>query len=337
MASGIVFRGTDGFNSVQSFTTALTLAQAMTTALMDLTIAECEMGSYDGQDPAFAAYTDALDEARTRVLALCNDLLALPMATVQAAYLQRAAILVRTVVGSDDPAEVERIGSALSVTRWIWQVPGTLPGHHLYIEALGAALEALLKYIDGPNGPQDDPPTAAPHLTIHAGSWDSATYPVPVAHTAMSAAFTGLLRNLDACVAAERRIQRDIVPDALAPECAEDLRAAEAAKEVLITHLAEVLDQPVERALDRPLGLLARDLKALLSIEDDGDRVHLHGLMVRNADLLLVRGSAPATRRVRALQVHYFRSVARLMAMEDYGGSGPGPQDIGPNAAGLAA
>jgi hypothetical protein len=201
-------------------------------------------------------------------------------------------------------------------------------------------LDAVRADLDGPDAPQDDPPTAGPHLAMDPGPSEAPAehpVPVPVAHTAMSAAFTGLLSDLDACVAAERRIQRDIVPDALAPECAEDLRAAEAARENLVARLAEVLDQPVARALDRPLGLLARDLDALLSMEDDGDRLHLHGLMVRNADLLLVRGGAPAARRVRALQARFFQSLARLMALEDYGGSGPGPEDDGPDGPGPAA
>jgi hypothetical protein len=67
---------------------------------------------------------------------------------------------------------------------------------------------------------------------------------------------------------------------------------------------------------------LALGLHTLLSVEDDGDRAHLHEVLAEAADLLLVPGQRPAAQRVRALQLHFFRSVAALMTMADYRGPG---------------
>jgi hypothetical protein len=329
-----------GFNSAQSpsSTSLLAIARAMTASLVDLTAAERDMGDNPGCfDPALCAYRAAVDDARARVLAQCDALVARPHATLQASCLQRVAALVRTVVGSGDAGEVSRIRVALGVARWFWQVPEALPGRRFYNAALDRALDALSAFIDAPNGPQEDPPTAGPHLAMGAGDWPAANQPVPVAHSAVSFAFAGLLRDLDACVAAVGRIQRDVVTDTASPEFAQDFSAAEAAEEDLLPRLTHVLDQPVERDLDLPLSLLALNLKALLSMEDDGDRVHLHGLMTQNAGLLLVPGGQPAARRVRALQEHFFWSVARLMSMEDYGGQSWGPEDDGPDAPGYLA
>ena len=103
--------------------------------------------------------------------------------------------------------------------------------------------------------------------------------------------------------------------------------------------LAEVIDAPEQRPFDRPLRLLSRGLQTLLSVEDAGDRAFLHAVMAENADLLLVRGGTPGARRARSLQLHFFRSVAQLLEMEDYGGTGPGPgpEDDGPDGPGPAA
>jgi len=225
-------------------------------------------------------------------------------------------------------------------SRWVWQLPTTVPGHRVCNEVLDAALDALGSYIDQPEGPQDSPPTAGPQLLMGAGpAANGEDHPVPVAHTEVSAAFSALLRDLDVCVAAERRIQRDVVGDnVFAPQFASDLAAAEAAREDLLVRLAGVTALPEQRDLDRPLRLLAKGLHALLSVEDNDDRQHMHALMAGSIDLLLVRGDAPAARRVRALQRHYFRAVARLMSMADYGGRGAGPDDDGTDdAPGLAA
>ncbi len=342
MAKNYVTRCASGFNSAlpsNSIITALVGARAMTRALVELTAAERDLGDDGGFDPALSAYQVAVDEARARVLGHCEALIAQDPATLQAASLQRVAALVATVVQSGDPVEVAGIRSALTVARWVWQLPATVPGHTFHNAALDAALDALSAYIDGPVGPQDTPPAAGPQMVMEAGpAEDREAHPHATAHTEVSRAFNGALRCLEACVVTERRIQRDVVgDDVFAPEVASDLAAAEAAREDLLTRLAEVTALPEQRDLDRPLRLLAQALQALVSVEDDGDRQHMHGVMAGSADLLLVRGDAPVERRVRALQRSFLDSVAQLMSMEDYGGKGAGPDDDRPNAPGLAA
>jgi len=329
-----------GFNSASPFTFSLSpliRARAMTRALVDLTAAERDLGDDAGFDPALSAYRAAADEARARVLGHCEALCVQPPATLQVASLQRVAALVATVVQSADPVEVARIRAGLDVARWVWSVPTSLKGHRVCNGALDTALDALGAYIDAAEGPQGTPPTAGPQLLMGPGSVAVTDHPVPVAHTEVSAAFTALLCCLDACVAAERRIQRDVVANVFAPEVASDLAAAEAAREELLARLAEVAALPERRDLDRPLRLLAKALHALVSVEDDGDRQHMHAVMAGSTDLLLVRGDAPAARRVRLLQRSFLDGVAQLMSMEDYGGRGAGPEDDHPDAPGLAA
>ncbi|MDF1855560.1 hypothetical protein [Pseudooceanicola sp.] len=343
MAKYYVTRGAGGFNSALPFTftlSPLVLARAMTRALVDLAAAERELGDETGFDPALSAYRAAVDEARTRVLEHCEALIAHAPATLQAASLQRVAVLVDTVIRSGDPVEVARIRASLQVARWVWQLPTTVPGHAFYNAALDAALDALGGYIDGPDEPQDTPPAAGSQTVMEAGAAvERDDHSIPTAHTEVSRAFTALVHGLEACVAAERRIQRDVVgDDVFAPEVASDLAAAEAAREDLLVRLAEVTALPEQRGLDRPLQLLAKGLHALVSVEDDDDRQHMHAVMAGSADLLLVRGDAPAVRWVRAAQRRFLDGVARLMSMEDFGGRGAGPDDDGTDdAPGLAA
>ena len=342
MAKYYVTRSAGGFNSAlssNSIISQLIRSRAMTRALVDLTAAERDLGDDGCFDPALAAYRAAVDEARARVLGHCEALIAQPLVTLQTAGLQRVAVLVGSVIRSGDPVEVARIRAGLTVARWAWQLPTTVPGHAFYNSALDAALDALGGYIDGADEPEHTPPAASVQMAMGAGPAVHREYhAVPVAHTEVSAAFSALLRDLDACVAAERRIQRDVVGgDVFAPQFAADLAAAEAAREDLLARVGEVTALPERRDLDRPLRLLAKALQALVSVEDDGDRQHMHAVMAGSADLLLVRGDAPAARRVRALQRHYFHAVARLMSMADYGGRGAGPDDDRPDAPGLAA
>jgi hypothetical protein len=342
MAKNYVTPRADGFNSAPSSTfnlSSLIRVRAMTRALIALTAAEGELGDETGFDPALSAYRAAVDEARGRVIGHCEALIAQPLVTLQTAGLQRVAMWVATVIRYEDPVEVDSIRSSLQVARWAWQLPTTVPGHAFCNSALYASLDALGSYIDGPDGPEHTPPAAVSETVMAAGApVERDDHPVPVAHTEVSAAFSTLLRELDACVAAERRIQRDVVgDDVFALEVASDLAAAEAAREDLLARLAEVTALPEQRDLDRPLRLLAKALLTLLSVEDDGDRQHMHAVMAGSADLLLVRGDAPVARRVRLLQRSFLDGVAQLMSMEDYGGREAGPDDDRPDAPGLAA
>jgi hypothetical protein len=125
------------------------------------------------------------------------------------------------------------------VARWVWQVPSDLPGHRFHNATLEDALNVLGGYIDGSDAPRDTPPAAGPQTVMGAGPAADRD-DLPTAHTDVSRAFTGLLRCLATSVAAERRIQRDVVTDVFAPEVAADLAAAESAREALLARLAEV-------------------------------------------------------------------------------------------------
>jgi hypothetical protein len=335
MAKKYVTGRVSGFNSAQPATTSLfVLARAMTEALVALTQAEHSPNGGVGNGPALPALAETVSSARARVLSYCAALVARPVTDLKATCLQRVAVLVRTVLLPEDVGEVARIRTALAVARWVWQVPAPIEGYRLYNGVLDAALDALIAYIDGPNAPQN-PSAPTPAAPVKGGLWAADAAPVPVVHTELSYAFSGFLRGLDACVVAERRIQRDVVPNVFAAGFKQDLQVAQMAREDLQARLTHLTSVPQERGLDRPLLLLGRTLRAILSVEDDGDRLYLHTVMAENADLLMVRGAHPTARMVRLLQAHFFKSVAQLMSMDDDGGRGP--KDDSPDAPELSA
>jgi len=157
---------------------------------------------------------------------------------------------------------------------------------------------------------------------------------ITVAQTAVSYGFAELLRLLDACIAAERPLQRGVA-DIFAANFDTALSEAEQARDALLASLTAVIDIPEERPTDRVLRLMAMALKTLLSIESDEDRVYLADTVMQNAQLLEVQGAHPTVRAVRRVQQHFFRSCAVLMSMEDFGG--PGPDDDGACGPMLAA
>lgn len=157
---------------------------------------------------------------------------------------------------------------------------------------------------------------------------------ITVAQTAVSYGFAELLRSLNACIAAERPLQRGVA-DIFATGFDTALAEAEEARDALLTSLSAVIDLHEERPTDRVLRLMAMALKTLLSLECDEDRVFLADTLMQNAQLLEVRGSHPTMRAVRRVQQHFFRSCAVLMSMEDFGG--PGPDDDGACGPSLAA
>ncbi|MBK5944879.1 hypothetical protein CCR83_00055 [Rhodobacter veldkampii DSM 11550] len=157
---------------------------------------------------------------------------------------------------------------------------------------------------------------------------------ITVAQTAVSYGFAELLRSLDACIAAERPLQRGVA-DIFAPNFDTALAEAEQARDALLASLSTVIDLHEERPSDRALRLMAMALKTLLSIECDEDRVYLADALMQNAQLLEVQGAHPTMRAVRRVQQHFFRSCVVLMSMQDFGG--PGPDGDGACGPALAA
>lgn len=157
---------------------------------------------------------------------------------------------------------------------------------------------------------------------------------ITVAQTAVSYGFAELLRSLDACIKAERPLQRGVA-DIFATNFDTALAEAEQARHAIFASLTAVIELHEELPTDRVLRLMAMALKTLLSIECDEDRVYLAGTLMQNAQLLEVQGAHPTMRAVRRVQQHFFRSCAVLMSMEDFGG--PGPDDDGACGPVLAA
>lgn len=157
---------------------------------------------------------------------------------------------------------------------------------------------------------------------------------ITVAQTAVSYGFTELLRSLDACIAAERPLQRGVA-DIFAANFDTALTEAEQARDALLASATAVIEVPEDLPTDRVLRLMAMALKSLLSIECDEDRVYLADTLMQHAQLFEVRGSHPTMRKVRRVQQHFFRSCAVLMSMQDFGG--PGPDGDGACGPALAA
>jgi hypothetical protein len=156
---------------------------------------------------------------------------------------------------------------------------------------------------------------------------------ITVAQTAVSYGFAELLRSLDACIAAERPLQRGVA-NIFATGFDTALAEAEEARDALLASLTAVIELPEERPTDRVLRLMAMALKSLLSIECDVDRMYLADALIQNAQLLKVQGAHPTMRAVRRVQQHFFRSCAVLMSLEDFGGPGPdGDGACGPSLA----
>jgi hypothetical protein len=99
-------------------TSLLANARAMTTALVDLTAAERDLGA-PGFNPAVPAGRAAVEDAR--VLALCDDIVARPMARVQAACLQRQG-------GAEPPSSSCSDGGARAWHSRVCQCPLLAPG-----------------------------------------------------------------------------------------------------------------------------------------------------------------------------------------------------------------
>jgi hypothetical protein len=157
---------------------------------------------------------------------------------------------------------------------------------------------------------------------------------VPLAHTRVSRAFAGLLRDLDACIHTEAPLQRGVA-DIFAPEFDAALAKAETARAHLMVRLDHLIDLPAQRAADHPLRLMALFLRTLLAIEDDEDRAYIHATVAQHAHLLDVAGADPSARRLRGLQSHFFSSCDTLMRLEDF--NAPGPDNDGDGGPAMAA
>jgi len=145
-----------------------------------------------------------------------------------------------------------------------------------------------------------------------------------VAHTAISHLFIEVLRDLETLVDAEGLLQRGVAV-VCGSQFDAHLTAAELAREELMTRLSLLIAAADQRAMDRPLRLMGAMLRMLLSMEADGDRIHLFSSLIETSPLMIIPGAHPVTRMVRALTHRFFDGVSALMALEDFGGPGYDP------------
>jgi len=141
------------------------------------------------------------------------------------------------------------------------------------------------------------------------------------AHTPVSKAFNHLVACLDAFV--EREQQLDVPDtDVLSTAFKAALTDAEAAREALCESVGDVLIAPDYRPEDRGLRRLAHVLYVMLTMEDDGDRQHLHQSTIQHRDIFATDGQSPAARLTRRLSASYFSHFDDLASLREFGGDG---------------
>lgn len=309
MAKQYVTRRAAGFNSaLPSDTTLLASARAMTTALVELTSAESDLGGYDGQDPALSAYTGAVDAARDRVLAHCAALLSRESVSDMVRGLQLVTQMVRTAVTTDKAAEVALIRNLCEMREQTVLFRIYNPGKPGYDAVMDAALDALSAYAAGPGDSRG--------LGLSGE--------VSVAHSAMSLHFNRLLGAMEHLIHAEQAIQRRVAGDVLCPRFGAAMNGAEAALTAMQDRILGVLAADLSRDEDRKLWELGFALRSLLDRAADETQQGFFDLLMHYQEFFMVSGGNAVTRRTREMQARYFYLLQQMMTLEDFGGPGPG-------------
>ena len=157
--------------------------------------------------------------------------------------------------------------------------------------------------------------TANTTAAVHSKDWAHA-------HTPVSKSFNHLVACFDAFV--EREQQLDVPDtDVLSTAFKAALTDAEAAREALCESVGDVLIAPDYRPEDRGLRRLAHVLYVMLTMEDDGDRQHLHQSTIQHRDVYAIDGKSSAARLTRRLSASFFRHFDDLASLREFGGDGP--------------
>jgi hypothetical protein len=324
MATHHVPRQVAGFNSAQfPSISPLALAPAMVAALVDLTDAERDLDGYVGQDPALAAYTDAVDAARARVLTHCAVILAAETADEMAHGLQMATKMVRTVLTTETPTEVAMIRNILAMRHNTVLFPLYRAGLPRYNALLDTAFDALAAYIalPAPGG----------EVVDHEEMSCSAT----VAHTGMSRCFTALLGAMARFVRADQMLQRPVAGDVRAPQFTSAMASAEDALTAMHDALHQVMAADLLRREDRALWEMGYGLFSLIGQDDDDARLFLFHTLVDYQPQFMVPGTHAVARQTRQMQARFFELAAEMMQLQDFGG--PDPDGDGACGPALAA
>lgn len=217
---------------------------ALVGALVQLTSAERDLGGYDGQDPALAAFSGAVDAARARALTQCAVILAGETADEMGYGLQMAAKMVRTVLKTETPTEVAMIRNILAMRHETVLFPLYRAGLPRYNALLDTAFDALAAHIALPG--------TGGEVVDHEGMVGmscSAT----VAHTRMSRCFTDLLGTIDRFVRADQMLQRPRAGDVRKPPFGLAMQRSEAALTAMFDALHQVMAADLNRREDRAL------------------------------------------------------------------------------------
>ena len=297
---------------------------ALVGSLVDLTSAERDLGGYDGQDPALAAFTGAVDAARVRTLTHCAVLLAGETVDEMAYGLQITAKMVRTVLTTDKPTEVAIIRNLILMRNQTVLFPLFRPDHPRYNALLDRTFDALAAHIALPG-------TVGAACPVMVEGMTGTPF---VAHTEMSHSFTGLLGAMDQFVCAEQPLQRPVAGDVREGPFGLSMQNAEAALTAMHAALHRVMAADLLRREDQALWEMGYALYNLIA-KDDEARLFLFETLIDYQSYFMVPGAHAVARRTRQMQARFFSLIAALMSLEDFGG--PGPDGDGACCPALAA
>jgi len=281
---------------------------ALAASLVQLTDAERDLDGYDGQDPALAAYTGAVDAARDRVLTHCAVILAGESVDEMARGIQMVTKMVRATVTTDKASEVALIRNLCEMRAQTVLFRIYKPSKPGYNAMMDKALGALAAYAAGPG---------ASHTLGLSGE-------VTVAHSAMSLRFNRLLGAMEHLIRAEQTIQRRVAGDVLGPRFGAAMNGAEAALSAMQDRLLCVLAADLTRDEDRKLWELGFALRSLIDRGADETQWGFFDLLMAHQEFFMVSGGSAVARRTREMQARYFQLIQQMMTLEDFGGPGPG-------------
>jgi hypothetical protein len=295
----------------------------MIAALVDLTDAERDLDGYVGQDPSLSAYTDAVDAARARALTYCAVILACETEDEMAYGVQIAAKMVRTVLTTEKPTEVAMIRNIVAMRRDTLLFPLYRANLPRYNGLLDTAFDALAAYI------------ALPEPGGEVVDHEEISYSATVAHTGMSQCFTALLGAMDRFVRADQMLQRPVAGDVRAPHFTSAMASAEVSLTAMHDALHQVMSADLRRREDRALWEMGYGLFSLIGQDDDDARLFLFHTLVDYQPQFMVPGTHAVARQTRQMQARFFKLIAEMMQLQDFGG--PGPDGDGACGPALAA
>jgi hypothetical protein len=290
-------------------------------SLIALTEAERDLGDYAGQDPAFAAYTGAVDAARGRVLAQAAAIAAVESGDQMSRGLQIVSGMIRTVVTTDALSEVAMIRNICAMRGRTVLFPVFRDQHPVQIAVMVHAFDALAGYIALPG-------IGMPGGDVPASQTATQTR---VAHTPMSQGFIALVGVMERFLRADEQLQRGVAGDVLTRAFAQGLERAEAERKALTHALRGVMAADMQRPEDGLLWELGYALFSLIEEPDDDTRQRRFQRLLAAQPRFIVPGHHAGARHLRQMQERFFTLAAQLMQLADFGGPGPeGDGNFGP-------